>query len=170
MTTLERSIPPLNGDERATLEGWLDFHRQTLAVKCAGLDNERSRRAAAPPSPITLLGLVRHMAEVERNWFRRILAGERLGPVYGDGLHPQGTDGGFTLPDHATLAEALATWHTEVDHARARAAGYTLDATCNLQGARCSLRWIYLHMIEEYARHNGHADLIREAVDGNTGI
>jgi uncharacterized damage-inducible protein DinB len=76
VTTLERPIPPLNADERTTLESWLDFHRTTLAMKCAGLDDEQAAEASAPPSPVTMTGLVQHMAEVERNWFRRVLAGE----------------------------------------------------------------------------------------------
>jgi len=80
VTTTERPLPPLNAGERATLEGWLDFHRVTLAMKCAGLDDEQAASASVPPSGFTLTGLVQHMAEVERNWFRRVLAGSRPRP------------------------------------------------------------------------------------------
>jgi Protein of unknown function (DUF664) len=111
MTTIERPMPPLNADERTTLESWLDFHRATL---------------------------VQHLAEVERNWFRRVLAGEQAPPIYDPRADPNGPDGGFDLAEDATLAGAL--------------------------------RWIYVHLIEEYARHNGHADLIRERIDGTTGV
>lgn len=76
MTTIERPMPPLNADERTNVESWLDFYRTTLAMKCDGLTEEQLRSASVPPSPLTLLGLVQHMAEVERNWFRRVLTGE----------------------------------------------------------------------------------------------
>lgn len=84
----------MNADERTTLESWLDFYRATLALKCEGLDDQQLRTAAVPPSTMTLLGLVQHVAEVERNWFRRVLAGESAPPIYGPGNHAEGHDGG----------------------------------------------------------------------------
>src|SRR5690348_14039800 len=82
VTTPERTTPPMDADERATLEGWLDFYRATLVGTCDGLSDEHLRTASAPPSPLTLLGLVQHLAEVERNWFRRVLAGEQAPPIH----------------------------------------------------------------------------------------
>ena len=112
-----RVLAPFEADERTTLTGFLDFQRATLAVKCQGLTDDQLRQLAVPPSQLSLLGLVRHMAEVERNWFRPVLGGEPMAPF----------------------------------------SGYV------------SLRWVITHMIEEYARHNGHADLLRERLDGSTG-
>jgi hypothetical protein len=111
-------MPPLNTDERTTLEGWLDFHRATLAVKCEGLDDQQAATASVPPSGFTLTGLVQHMAEVERNWFRRVLAGEQAPPIYDPQADPRGPDGGFDLAAGATLPGALATWQTEIARAR----------------------------------------------------
>ena len=163
-------MPPLNADERTTLESWLDFHRTTLAMKCEGLDDEQAAVASAPPSPVTMTGLVQHMAEVERNWFRRVLAGEHAPPIYDPQADPNGPDGGFDLAENATLTAALATWHDEVARARDLCAARALTDTGRFMGQDVSLRWIYVHLIEEYARHNGHADLIRERIDGATGV
>ncbi len=163
-------MPPLNAGERTTLESWLDFHRATLAMKCEGLDDEQAAVASAPPSPFTLTGLVQHMAEVERNWFRRVLAGEQALPIYDPQADPDGPDGGFELAEGATLRDALATWRAEIDCAREQCAGRALDSTGRFMGQDVSLRWIYVHLIEEYARHNGHADLLRERVDGTVGV
>ncbi|KUL52498.1 hypothetical protein ADL22_04975 [Streptomyces sp. NRRL F-4489] len=169
-----RRIPPPRAAERETLESWLDFHRATLELKCAGLDDEQARRASVPPSPMTLLGLVRHLTEVERNWFRRVFAGQDIPPVYGDGAGD-----GFALdPEPGQgMADALERWRAEVARGRELIAGASLDDCGALPereaahvGERgVSLRWILVHLIEEYARHNGHADLIRERVDGATG-
>jgi uncharacterized damage-inducible protein DinB len=163
-------MPPLNTDERTTLESWLDFHRTTLAMKCEGLDDEQAAEASAPPSPVTMTGLVQHMAEVERNWFRRVLAGEHAPPIYHPQADPRGPDGGFELTQGATLRDALATWKAEIARAREHCAARGLADTGRFMEQDVSLRWIYVHMIEEYARHNGHADLIRERIDGATGV
>jgi uncharacterized damage-inducible protein DinB len=168
--TIERLMPPLNADERTTLESWLDFHRATLARKCQGLDDEQAAAASVPPSGFTLTGLVQHMAEVERNWFRRVLAGEQAPPIYDPQADPDAPDGGFDLAAGATLRDALATWHEEIAHARENCADRTLADTGRFMEQDVSLRWIYVHMIEEYARHNGHADLVRECIDGTTGV
>ena len=170
MTTIDRPLPPLNADERTTLEGWLDFHRATLAMKCEGLDDEQAAETSVPPSGFTLTGLVQHLAEVERNWFRRVLAGEHAPPIYDPRADPDGPDGGFDLAENATLTAARATWQEEIAAARDLCAARALTDTGRFMGQDVSLRWIYVHLIEEYARHNGHADLIRERIDGATGV
>ena len=170
MTGIERPIPPMNADERTTLESWLEFHRVTLAMKVAGVDDAQAATASVPPSGFTLTGLVQHMAEVERNWFRRVLAGEDAPPIHDPQASPDGPDGGWEVAPGATLAGALATWEAETAAARANCAARALDDTGRFMGQPVSLRWIYVHMIEEYARHNGHADLVRERVDGATGV
>ncbi|MDX6330118.1 MAG: hypothetical protein QOI83_2501 [Streptomycetaceae bacterium] len=166
MTTTQRIDPPLVADERAMLDTWLDFHRSTLALKCEGLNDEQLREASVPPSELTLLGLVRHMAEVERSWFRNRLAAEGAKPLY---YTDEDEDGDFHNIGLADTAEAFATWQAEIEHARGLVQGRSLDDLGQLRDASVSLRWIYVHMIEEYARHNGHADLLRERIDGATG-
>ncbi|MFT9473823.1 DinB family protein [Streptomyces sp. 11-1-2] len=167
MTTTERHEAPRTADERTSLEGWLDFHRATLALKCEGLDDKQLREASAPPSELTLLGLVRHMAEVERSWFRRVFAHEDTPPIWYSEEDP---DGDFHLSDGDAAESAFAIWRDEIAKAKGAAAGRSLDDVVTRPGrGDYNLRWIYLHMIEEYARHNGHADLIRERIDGVTG-
>jgi len=147
------------------LESWLDFHRATLLMKCTGLNDEQLRIRACPPSTLTLLGLVRHMDEVENGWFGRF-AGEES-PVYSTDEWP---DADFDDLDGADAAANFAAFERQCARSRERAAGRGLDETfTGRRGKEFSLRWIYVHMIEEYARHNGHADLIREAIDGTTG-
>jgi uncharacterized damage-inducible protein DinB len=168
-----RPLPPAHADERTMLETWLDFQRATLALKCEDLDDAQLRERSAPPSELTLLGLVQHMAEVERQWFRRVFEGKETEPLYG------GRPGdAFTLTEGRGLDEAKADWQREIDHAREITADASLDDAGQLDeiGAgflgsdTVSLRWILVHLIEEYARHLGHADLIRERIDGRTGI
>jgi hypothetical protein len=170
MTTTERAMPPLQADERTTLESWLDFYRATLVMKCDGLTDEQLRTTSVPPSPLTLLGLVQHMAEVERNHFRRVLLGEQVPPIYGPAGDPAGQDGGFDLTDGSTFAAARVSWEAEVAQARVNCSARGLDETSSFMGGQVTLRWTYNHMIGEYARHAGHADLIRECIDGATGI
>ena len=110
------------------------------------------------------------MAEVERNWFRRVLLGEQAPPVFDPTADPGGPDGGFELTDSSTPDAARAAWEDEIARARTNCAGRDLDATSPFGGAEVTLRWIYSHMIAEYARHAGHADLIRERIDGVTGV
>src|SRR6516164_3434472 len=147
-TVVRHDTPPVAG-ERQMLEAWLDFHRQTLLSKCSGLTADQLRQRTAPPSSLSLLGLVRHMTDVERGWFRRRVAGEDVGFLYSSEADPDG----------------------EFDLAQQAAAGRDLDETFfNLRrNTDMCLRWVYVHMIEEYARHNGHADLLRERTDGATG-
>ncbi|WP_066899338.1 DinB family protein [Mycolicibacterium houstonense] len=169
MTSTERPRPPLNAGERTTLEGWLEFYRATLAQKCEGLDDERLRSAPVPPSELTLLGLVQHAAEVERNWFRRVLAGEDVPPIFGP-RGSDGHDGGFGVSALSSFRDAAQIWQGEIEQARINCAARGLDDTAPFMGGEVSLRWIYLHMIAEYARHCGHADLIRERIDGRIGV
>ncbi|MFE5485636.1 DinB family protein [Streptomyces sp. NPDC056527] len=164
-----RTEPSTTAGEREMLEGWLDYHRHTLAVKCEGLTEPQLRTASAPPSDLSLLGLVRHMSEVERGWFRRVLADERPGRIYGT---DEDRDRAFHLTAADTWDEAYATWQGEIARARELAAAHHLDDPAkgeHRSGETFNLRWIYTHMIEEYARHNGHADLLRERIDGATG-
>jgi uncharacterized damage-inducible protein DinB len=163
-----RTDPPYVAAELPMLEAWLDFHRATLLGKCAGLDTAQLRQRSVPPSSLSLLGLVRHMTEVERNWFRRYLAGEDAPPLYYGDDNP---DGDFDDVDAADPGADLAAFRAEVEACRAAARGADLDGLAARQrrGADLSVRWIFVHMIEEYARHNGHADLLRERIDGATG-
>src|SRR4030095_9400456 len=108
--------PPRSAPEREMLEAWLDFHRITLERKCSGVSPEQLRRRGVPPSALSLLGLMRHMAEVERNWFRRVLASEDAPPHYRSDQDPQGA---FDNVDNADVAEAFATWRAAWTHARA---------------------------------------------------
>ncbi|MUL85694.1 DinB family protein [Mycobacterium sp. CBMA247] len=167
---MERPMPPLNADERTTLESWLDFYRVTLALKCEGLDDEQLRSASVPPSGLTLLGLVQHAAEVERNWFRRVLNGEQVPPIFGPRDNPDGHDGGFEVSAQSSYRAAAKIWQDEIKQARINSAARGLDDTSAFMGGEVSLRWIYTHMIAEYARHCGHADLIRERIDGQAGV
>jgi uncharacterized damage-inducible protein DinB len=153
--------------EREMLAGWLEFHRTTLLLKCEGLADADRKRTPVPTSVLSLHGLVRHMAEVERNWFRRVLLRAPDTPdIWYD---PAIEDSGLYPLDDADWAADLAAWQDECDASRAAAAARGLDDTGLRRGEPCSLRWIYNHMIEEYARHNGHADLIRELIDGSVG-
>lgn len=160
--------PPLTGGERETLRAFLDYHRATLAMKCEGLTDEELRRRSSPPSTLSLLGLVRHMAEVERAWFRRTIAAEDVPLVWSDEDDYQRAYDA----DGSTRAEAFAAWEAEVAHARRiEAAAPSLDVTAHQArwGEDVSLRLVMLHLIHEYARHNGHANFLREAIDGTVG-
>jgi uncharacterized damage-inducible protein DinB len=169
--TTERAEPGLRAGEREMLTGWLDYHRATLAWKCEGLSDDQLRERSVPPSGLSLIGLVRHLTECERGWFRNVLLGEDLPGIYYTDEDP---DGDFNNVDSADAATVLRTWEQECALARdAVAATADLDALSEKGDRRTgepfSLRWILTHMIEEYARHNGHADLLRERIDGATG-
>lgn len=165
----ERVSPPLRGTEREMLRAFLDFLRGTLAMKCDGLSDDELRRRSMPPSTLSLLGLVRHMAEVERNWFRRVINGEDVPLVWSpDGDYQVAYDAST-----ATRAEAFAAWQTEIEHARRiERAAESLDVSGrhHKTGDEVSLRLVMLHLIHEYARHSGHADLLREGIDGTVGV
>jgi uncharacterized damage-inducible protein DinB len=166
---VQRAEPPDAGGERESLEGWLEFHRQTLLLKCQGLTAEQLCERAVRPSPMSLLGLVRHMAEVERGWFRRMVGGEAgIGLLYCTDEDP---DGEFNQAQPAGAERDFATFAQECALARAAAGRHSLEDTfVSRHGDTHDLRWVYLHMIEEYARHNGHADILREQIDGATGV
>jgi uncharacterized damage-inducible protein DinB len=166
--TTDRAEPPLVALEGQMLSAWLDFHRGTLALKCDGLTDAQLRQRAAPPAKMSLLGLVRHMAEGEQQWFKMVLAGAQTPYHYYTDDNP---DADFDDIDSADVAESFRTWRSECTDARALvAAAPSLDATGSQDGKQFSLRWIMIHMIEEYARHNGHADLLRERIDGTVGV
>lgn len=162
-----RTEPTFLLGDRAMLEEWLEFHRITLLLKCEGLDDARRKARPVPTSLLSLHGLVRHMAEVERNWFRRVLTRDSDAPFIW--FDPAIDDSELVPLDDADWETDLAAWLAECEHSRAAAAARDLDDTGIRRGQPCSLRWIYAHMIEEYARHNGHADMIRELVDGTVG-
>lgn len=167
--TTERVGPPLIAGERETLRAFLDFHRATLAMKCDGLSDEDLRRRSMPPSTLSLLGLVRHMAEVERAWFRRVINAEDIPLVWSD----EGDYQAAYDASAATRSEAFGAWRAEVKHARRiEKEAQSLDVTGHQArwGEDVSLRLVMLHLIHEYARHNGHADFLREAIDGTVGV
>ncbi len=165
---VSRTDPPRIAGERESLEAWLDYHRATLLWKCQGLTGDQLTERAAAPSSLSLLGLVRHMAEVECSWFRRRFAGQSQLPyLYCSDEFP---DGDFDLAESSGAEADFATFVAECDLARQVAAGRSLDETFpGREGTPIDLRWVYVHMIEEYARHNGHADILRERIDGVTG-
>ncbi len=157
-------------NEKRMLEGWLDFHRSTLERKCQGLQPDQMKEASVPPSNLTLLGLVRHLADVERHWFQRIFQGERIKPLY---WTREDSDADFNDLANADSNADFAAWYAEVEKSREIVSGTEdLDtlATSPKVDAPTSLRWILVHLIEEYARHNGHADLLCEVIDGETGV
>jgi len=166
----ERVDPGRLTDEKQALNEWVDFHRATLLMKCDGLSSEQLKSRAVAPSVLTLLGLVRHMSEVERGWFRRHAAGEDIEFHYSTEEEP---DADFLNIDAADAFADLAHYVTECQRCRAATASLSLDEVVPSQGHHAertrNVRWIYLHMIEEYARHNGHADILREQIDGATG-
>ncbi|MEV6553217.1 DinB family protein [Streptomyces sp. NPDC051597] len=152
------------------LLAFLADQRATLELKCAGLEAELSSRSVEP-STLSLLGLVRHLTEVERRWFRRVLAGQDAPPRYCGDDAPDG-DFDFTVCDPAAVVEAWRAWREEVAYADGfvrRAPHLDVEGEDSWRG-RVSLRWVLIHMIEEYARHNGHADLLRERIDGARGL
>jgi len=166
LTDPRRTEPAFVLPEREMLEGWLEFHRTTLLLKCEGLDDAQRKTRPIASSLLSLHGLVRHMAEVERNWFRRVLLDDGAAPIWYD---PAVEDSELVPLDDADWDADLSAWEAECAAARAAAADKTLDDCGVRRGEPCSLRWIYTHMIEEYARHNGHADILRELVDGSVG-
>ncbi|GGO89809.1 DinB family protein [Wenjunlia tyrosinilytica] len=160
---------PLVGDEREILTAYLEWHRQTFELKCAGLPADRLSEKAAPPSGLSLHGLVRHLAGVERWWFRVQFAGEDVPLLYYSDDDP---DQDFESLD-GDLAEAFAVWRAQCERSREIVAhASSLDETgiAKSSGNPVSLRRILVHMLAEYARHNGHADLLRERIDGAAGM
>jgi uncharacterized damage-inducible protein DinB len=160
----ERLRPPRAGSERESLEAFLDVQRQIVVAKATGLsDADGAQRLVA--SLTTVSGLVRHLADVERGWFREDLDGEKDVPSR---YTPDDPDGEFRVTADDSLAGILVEYGLACSESRAVAARYQLDDLCG-DGDGHSLRWIYLHMIEETARHAGHIDILRELLDGVTG-
>lgn len=154
--------------EREVVVGYLEHYRTTLELKCDGLTPEQLATAAVPPSRISLLGMVRHLARVEQSWTRRVIEGRpELPRLFQD------EDGGFELDldrvGPAYVAEAWDLWRTEVAHAREVLERTPLDALVSVHGDEIEVREVVVHLVEEYARHLGHVDLVREVLDGRTG-
>jgi uncharacterized damage-inducible protein DinB len=164
-----RSQDPLLAGETETLVEYLRNYRLTLEMKCAGLDAEQLARRSVPPSTLSLLGLVRHMAEVERSWFREVLAGEPRDKLF---ITRADRDADFNgaVADAAVVAEAFRIWKAEIANAeRFVREAESLDVISRGERITINLREVLVHMIEEYARHCGHADLLRECIDGAIG-
>jgi uncharacterized damage-inducible protein DinB len=160
---------PRLGDERTTLNEFLRGQRLTLQLKCEGLDADQLARRTVEPSTMSLLGLVRHMAEVERGWFRRRFADLDVPKRYQTAADPDADFNG-AVADPAVVEEALAAWREEMAFADEFIAGHDLEFVGpDGGGGSLSLRELLVHMVEEYARHNGHADLLRERIDGRVG-
>jgi uncharacterized damage-inducible protein DinB len=166
----ERVDPPYEADEKRMLLAYLDFHRATLRWKCENLTPEQLATRAVPTSTLSLLGIVRHLAEVERGWFDRVeQVPERPGIYFTEAEPDLDFDG--AVADSEVVRRAWADWEAEIEHAREVAQRTPLEATFKHPRIiePISHRWVLIHMIEEYARHNGHADFLREAIDGTTG-
>lgn len=165
-----RPQDPVAGGERETLLDYLGSYRLTLEMKCAGLDPEQLARRSVPPSDLSLLGLVRHLADVERHWFRRVLAGEGTRHIF---RTEDDRDAAFegAVGDAAAVEAAWTAWRGEVAFAERFVEGApSLDVSGEMaDGKRITLREVLVHMLEEYARHCGHADLLRERIDGRVG-
>lgn len=165
-----RQDGPMTGGERAVLDHWLDLYRGTVLLKIVGLDAQGLTRRSVPPSTMSLLGVVRHLTEVEAYWLRVVLLDEKDVPDYY--CTAQRPDGDFDDITPETAAVDVAAYRAELAVTRANSAEWS-DLDSPVRGLRkgkpVNLRWILVHLIEEYARHLGHMDLLREAVDGSTG-
>ena len=165
-----RTDGPMTGDERVVLDHWLELYRDTVLLKIAGLDAHQLAFRAVPPSSMSLIGVVRHLTEVEAYWLRVVLLDEQDVPDYY--CTPASPDGDFDNIDPATAAADVAAYRAELAATRTNTAAWTdLDAPVRglRKGNAVNLRWILTHLIEEYARHLGHMDLLREGIDGRTG-
>jgi uncharacterized damage-inducible protein DinB len=164
----ERQDQIYTGDERAQLESWLTFYRETLLFKCDGLDLEQMKQRPIATSNLSLLGLLRHLTFVEQIWFEHLFAGVEVTPYY---KSAPSSDDDFDNLDELGLEETLSNYDAAIATSRRCAEGrYLGELTAKPWRYReVDLRWIYLHMIEEYARHCGHADVVRELIDGETG-
>ncbi len=163
------AIEPVRGEKGVLLE-YLDRYRMTFEMKCEGLDAEQMARRSVPPSTMSLLGLVRHLARVEHSWTRRVLEGRMDLPRLYRTEEDRDLDFNGAVADDAVIADAWESWHREVDHARRYYNGVdSLGERVLVDGDPVEIRDIIVHLIEEYARHCGHADLLRECIDGRTG-
>jgi uncharacterized damage-inducible protein DinB len=165
-----RVVPPYAADERATLLGFLRWQRSTFELKCSGLDSGQLALRAVSPSSLSLLGLVRHLAEVERGWFRRKMGGQDAPAYFCTDADPDG-DFDLVVDDPGMVGQAWELWRAEVafaDRLISDTADFGFTGSDPKRGT-VSLRWVVMHLIEEYARHNGHADLLRQRIDGRVG-
>jgi len=164
---IDRGFAPDEGDERTLLNAFLEFHRETFLWKCSGLTGEQLALRSVSTTGMSLLGLIRHLTDVERHWLREVTAGENVDMAYWGNPN---RDSDFEDIRAEDAERDYATYVAEVDACRANQS-LGLDATVlrGDSGERFTFRWILIHLIEEYARHNGHADLMREAIDGETG-
>ncbi|MFE6889191.1 DinB family protein [Streptomyces sp. NPDC057694] len=168
MTIDTRVGPPHFGTERDTLRAFLDYHRATLAMKCEGLTDDELRQRSMAPSTLSLLGLVRHMAEVERAWFRRVFEDNAAPMVWSDEVDFQAAYDASA----STRAEAFTAWEAEVEVSRRierEAASLDVAGRQPRWDEEVSLRMVMVHVLLEYGRHNGHADFLREGIDGTVG-
>jgi len=167
-TDPRQDLSPGRG-EQAVLAQYLDHYRLTLELKCEGLTAAQLATRSVPPSTLALLGLVRHLARVEHSWWRRVLEGQHdLPRLYRTDADPD-LDFNGAVGDDEVVADAWLSWRTEVAHAREVYAGLDLDAVVRVHGDDVEVRDVVVHLVEEYARHLGHADLLRECIDGRTG-
>lgn len=158
--------------EKATYREYLGNYRLTIDLKCAGLTAEQLARRSVPPSSLSLLGLVRHLAQVENHWFQRVLQGRTAGPR----LYKRDDDPDFdftgAVADPDVVTDAFDTWHAEIAKAEEWLSAFDegdLGREVAMHDGTVSVRDVLVHVIEEYARHAGHADLLRECIDGRTG-
>ena len=162
---MSRTNPPHHGSERDILEGFLEYQRSTVFMKVRGLsDADAAKRLV--PSLTTVTGLVRHLTDVERYWFRKVLLGEAAVPFRYSEEDP---DGEFRVTVTDSLDGELAAYSSALDEARMSASLFQLDDRARDLRGEVTLRWVLVHMIEETARHLGHLDLLREMLDGATG-
>ena len=153
--------------EREMLRDWLGWHRATLLRKCAGLDAARLATRSVPPSSLSLIGMVRHMSDTERGWVRQFFHGEQIPDLY---YREDLPDADFQEAGAAGAEQDYETYRAEFAPVDAALADLTLDDTIMFRDKTTSVRWMWQHLVEEYGRHNGQADLLREAIDGATGL
>ena len=171
ITIVERPIPLFTGNEVDQLESWLDFYRATLLNKCVDLSRDELSRRTVPPSTMSLPGLLRHMTYVEQFWYQTVFAGLVIEPFYKAPGDVGDRDADFNNLDDASLDEVERRYRTTCEESRARTKSRDLHdiAPVRWRENEVNLRWIHLHVMEEYARHCGHADLLRECTDAVTG-
>jgi uncharacterized damage-inducible protein DinB len=156
-----------NDPEQEMLRDWLDWHRATLLRKCAGLTATQLATRSVPPSNLSLLGLVRHMSDTERGWIRQAYRGAQIPDLY---YRPDAPDTDIEQATPATAEQDFQLYQAECQAVDAALEGATLDDVYTYAERTYSLRWTWQHLVEEYARHNGHADLLRQALDNTTGL